>query len=92
MKIVRMWDREERYGHQFAMVETVSFFFFKKKRRIGRLNGNTFFAFMDNGKYTHGNDAEVMWTNGTERNLTDAQARAARLQAAYLVGCDNARE
>lgn len=93
MKIIRMYDREERGGYQFAVVEVRSFpFFIRRERRVGKRQEHRYFAFLDNGEFTPGNECEDLWNAGTERPETQEQRTAKRLQAAYLVGCDQAKE
>ena len=84
MKIVRMWDREERGGYEFAMVRVQWFGPLGRNRRIGRAKGASF-CFMDTGKFTLGSDAENLWDSGQERPLSRWEQNAKRLQAAYLV-------
>lgn len=91
MKIVRMWDREERGGYQFAMVREQWFWFWGRDRRIGR-GRHANFAYLDTGKFTPGSQAEDLWDSKEERPLGRWEKNAKKLQAAYLVGCDKAKE
>ena len=84
MKIVRMWDREERGGYQFAMVRVQWLGPFGKNRRIGRAHGGNF-CFIDTGRFTPGGEAETLWDSKQERPGCRWEQNAKRLQAAYLV-------
>ena len=68
MKIVRMYDREERGGWQFAMVEVETkkrpwlwWRTDKRQRRVARESGSQYFRYIDTGKHTPGRDVENLW-------------------------------
>ena len=86
MKIVRMYDREERGGWQFAMVETLDKKWFalnvKSRRRVARKADNQYFRFMDTGIHTPARTVEDMWLEceSQEKDTTFADLA----QKAYL--------
>lgn len=69
MKIIRMYDREERGGWQFAMVEveTKKRHWFgwrttaKHYRRVAKEVGHSYFRFVDTGDFTPESTVETMW-------------------------------